>query len=626
MNIEVTTVSKKEQKVSQSAAAIYVITQEDIRRSGMTSVPELLRMVPGLQVAQAQGGQWAVSARGFNDGYSNKLLVLLDGMTVYSPIYSGVFWDEQNILLETIERIEVVRGPGATLWGANAVNGVINIITKAARDTQGVLAKGGAGSGGQLLGGIRWGGALGDRGHYRVSTNYLHGRSLWNTIGRIGIDGQSAPRVGFRADLELSGRDSLSVRGDAFRTTAEYGANRNAPPFPTEDNTVAGSSGGSLIANWIRTQSDRSRTDLQVYFSGSKRSEVGEINNSTIDVDYQHELAISEANAFVWGVGFRDSSLHTKPASYASFSPPSRNVRLFSAFAQNRWTIAPNRLIFTAGSKIEHNDFTGIEIQPGASILWTPDRRQTLWASAARAIRAPAMLDANLDSQAGTLEGPGGIPIVLEYGGSAAFRAEHVLTYELGYRVQARKRLSLDFAAYHNNYTHLKTYETGAPVFEATPVPHFTLQTRFGNLMQGQTYGIEIASNLNVTERWRLIPSYSWLNLAMRVDPASTDTISRSLVEGNSPRHQIQFRSNLDISRKFQFDAAAYYTSVLRGTAVPAYTRLDARLGYRPAPSFEISLSGQNLQGGRHDEFLSIGPYARASIGRSVMLTVTWQR
>jgi iron complex outermembrane recepter protein len=236
------------------------------------------------------------------------------------------------------------------------------------------------------------------------------------------------------------------------------------------------------------------------------------------------------------------------------------------------------------------------------------------------------MLETNLRAQNGTREGPNGIPIELETLGNPSFRSEDELAYELGYRLQARKRFSLDFAAYYNVYTHLTTYEPGAPSFEATPEPHLTVETRYANLMHGETHGFEIASNLNVTEKWRLIPSYSWLRMDLRVDPASADTTSVGVVEGSSPRHQFQFRSNLDISRKLQFDASAYYTSALSGIAVPAYIRLDARLGYRPAPAFEISLSGQNLQGGRHAEFLSIGPYAMATIGRSVIVTVTWRR
>jgi iron complex outermembrane recepter protein len=623
MNIEVTTVSKKEQKLRQAPAAVFVITQEDIRRSGMINLPDLLRMVPGVQSSQVQGGEWAVSARGFNDSYSNKLLVLVDGRTVYSPINSGVFWDEQDLLLSNIERIEVIRGPGATLWGANAVNGVINVITKSARDTQGVLATAGIGSEGQSLGGFRLGGRIGDNGHYRFSTKYLHGRDLFNSAGQHSISGQSSIVSGVRADWTLSSRDSLTVKGDLFRGNAESAADTTKSPFAGRDTTIARTSGGSLTTNWTRRQSERSQTELRVYFSHLERKEaIYRVSYSTIDVDFHHELTLSESNSLLWGLGFRQSPLRTSGSDYITLIPARRDDALFSGFVQNQWMLVPDRLALILGTKLEHNNFTGAEVQPGARLLWTPGSRHTLWAAASRAIRAPSMLEFNLHAQPGDTTGPNGIPIHLESLGSPSFRSEDMLAYELGYR-QAWKRFSVDLAGHHNIYTHLKTYEPGAPTFELTPQPHLNIVTRFGNLMRGETHGVEIASNWNVAGRWRVIPSYSWLQFNMRLDANSLDP--RSLgIERRSPRHQYQFRSNLDISRTLQFDAAAFYTSSLPNLAVPAYTRLDARLGYRPRQDLEVSLSGQNLQGGRHAEFISDGPYTRATIGRSVMVTLTW--
>jgi iron complex outermembrane receptor protein len=624
MNIEVTTVSKKEQKLQQAPAAVFVITQEDIRRSGMISLPDLLRMAPGVQSGQVQGGEWAVSARGFNNSYSNKLLVLVDGRTVYSPINSGVFWDEQDLLLSNIERIEVIRGPGATLWGANAVNGVINIITKSARDTQGVLATAGVGSEGQGLGGLRVGGRLGDNGYYRFSTKYLHGRDLFSSDGQRNISAQSSIASGVRADWTLSGRDSLTVKGDLFHGNAESAADTTKAVFAGRDATIARTAGGSLTANWTRRQSGRSQTELRVYFSHAERNEaIYRVSYSTIDVDFLHELTLSESNSLVWGLGFRQSPLRSSGTDYIALSPPARNDALFSGFVQDQWAVVPDRLALILGTKIEHNNFTGVEVQPGARLLWTPGSRHTLWAAASRAIRAPSMLEFNLRAQPGDLTGPNGIPIHVESLGSPSFRSEDMLAYELGYRLQAWKRFSVDLAGHHNIYTHLKTYEPGAPAFELAPQPHLNILTRFGNLMRGETHGVEIASNWNVAGRWRLIPSYSWLQLNMRVDANSLDTTSTG-IERQSPRHQYQFRSNLDISRALQFDAAAYYTSSLPNLAVPAYTRLDARLGYRPRQDLEINLSGQNLQGGRHAEFISDGPYPRVTIGRSVMVTLTW--
>ena len=626
MNIEVTTVSKKEQRLAQSPAAVFVITQEDIRRSGMNTLPDLLRMVPGVQVGQVEGGQWAVSARGFNDrnSYSNKLLVLVDGRSIYSPIDSGVFWDEQDTFLDNIERIEVIRGPGAALWGSNAVNGVINIITKAAKDTQGALFASGGGNNSQNLAGFRYGGQLGGNGYYRAFTKYSHGPALWDSNGKPTIGGESSLTAGIRADWTLSAGNSFTVEADVFKSSAESGVIPSQLPFAIRNTTSADTSGGSLIANWTSRQSERSKTELRVYFAHPRRSEMIYADSySTIDADFQHQLALSESNDLVWGLGFRDSALSTSGTHYISFSPSRRNDRLFSGFVQDQQTIVPDRLSLILGSKLEHNDFTGVEIQPSARILFTPDSRHTLWLAVSRAVRVPSMLEINARANPGTLPGPGGIPILLQTFGSDSFRSEDVLAYELGYRIQSKRRFSVDLSTYYNIYTHLRTYEVGTPSFDPNPSPHLTIQNLFGNGMRGNTRGAEIATNWNVTERWRLIPSYSWQELDMRLDPNSRDDISTG-IDRQSPRHQFQVRSNFDLSRKLQFDAGAYYVGALSYLAIPAYTRLDARLGYRPRRDFEISLTGQNLQGGRHTEFFSVAPYPNAAIGRSVIVTLTW--
>ncbi|HEV3197438.1 MAG TPA: TonB-dependent receptor plug domain-containing protein, partial [Bryobacteraceae bacterium] len=308
MNIEVTTVSKKEQKLSQAPAAIFVITQEDIRRSGMTTIPDLLRMVPGLQVGQMQSGTWAVSARGFNSQASDKMLVMVDGRSIYSPLSKGVFWDQQDTLLEDIDRIEVVRGPGATLWGANAVNGVVNIITKSAVDTQGSLVTAGAGSEGQVLGGLRFGGALGDSGHYRIFSKYSDGNDV--SVGQMNLYGTRSLHGGFRADWTLSSRDSLTVEGDLFHASSGEALNifQLTPPFGNVARSAIQDNGGDLMVNWTRRQSDRSQTALRVSVDHSSGNDPLENSGqSTIDVDFQQQLTLSESNGLVWGLGFRDS-------------------------------------------------------------------------------------------------------------------------------------------------------------------------------------------------------------------------------------------------------------------------------------------------------------------------------
>jgi iron complex outermembrane receptor protein len=625
MNIEVTIASKKHQRLSQTPAAVFVITQEDIRRSGLSAIPDLLRMVPGMQVAQTLSGDWAVSARGFNDTYSNKLLVLVDGRTVYSPMFSGVFWDEQDIPLETIERIEVIRGPGATVWGTNAVNGVINIITKSARDTQGAAAKAGIGTGGQKIGVARYGGELGRRGHYRFASKYLHGRSLRDAEQRFGIPGQSAFNLGFRADWELSARDSLMLKADGFQSRSEAELIRSRAPLDAPARGSSEASGGSVMLSWLRSNSDASHSELQVYLSRPVRSDVmHRASYTTIDFDFHNEIAVSESNAIVWGLNFRDSALSTRGTTHAYFTPESRNVRLFSGFVQNEWTIAADRLALIAGTKLEHNAFSGGEIQPTARILWTPTASHTAWGAVSRAVRAPSMLDSDLRARSDTLADPSGLPIFLRAFGNPDFLPESVIAIEAGYRLQAASRLSIDVAAHHSIYRRLRSYETGAPAFFFAPQPHVEIHTVFGNAMRGRARGFEATATWSASDRWRLIPGYSWLQLNMRTDPGSLDVSGREYVEGRNPRHQAQIRSLLDITRRLQFDAAAYYNGALSNLAIPAYTRVDARLGYRIGENFELGVAGQNLQGGWRAEFVSTGPYRRAEVGRSVMLTLSW--
>jgi len=619
MNIDVTTVSRKQQALLQSAAAIFVITQEDIRRSGMNNIADLMRMVPGMQVGQIQGGPWAVSARGFNDHYSNKLLVLVDGRSVYSPTHAGVNWEERDTLFEDIERIEVIRGPGATLWGANAVNGVINIITKTAQDTQGALVTSGIGDRGQALGGVRFGGQLGKSGHYRAFAKYLQGRGLSNTQGRT-LDGERSVMGGFRGDWTLSSRDSLTMEADALRghANSEVTSFDLRPPFRIARAGVERNQAGDFMLAWTRRQSDRSSTTLRASFDHSSTEEpnLSRGYNNT-DVDFQHQLALSESNDLVWGLGFRNSATHGAYTFSASFARPRRNDTLCSGFVQDQLTLADGHVAFILGSKFERNSFTGVEIQPDLRFLWTPDNRQALWASVSRAVRTPATINQDLRVNV-VVPGPGGAPLVIGVFGDKAVRSEELLAFDLGYRLQANRRLSIDLATFHNIYHRLATSEPGTPYFEQDPKPpHLVLPTYFGNRMHGQTNGLEIASTWNIASRWRLMPGYSWLAMDMRRDPDGRDPEAES-VEGKSPRHQFQVRSNLDVSRRLQFDSAIYYTGALPALLVPAYTRLDARVGYRLRPGLELSLAGQNLQGGRHAEFLSVGPYTQATISRSL--------
>jgi iron complex outermembrane receptor protein len=596
MNIEVTTVSKKEQKLSQAPAAVFVIKQEDIRRSGMTTIPDLLRMVPGLQVGQMQGGAWGVSARGFNSQGSDKMLVMVDGRSIYSPLSKGVFWDQQDILLEDIERIEVVRGPGATLWGPNAVNGVVNIITKSAADTQGNLVTAGEGTRGQALGGLRFGGAVGDSGHYRVFSKYREGNDL--SSAQMSLNGTTSLHSGLRADWTLSSRDTLTVEGDLFRASSAEALSvfQLTPPFVNDVRSAVRDAGGDLMVNWSQRQSDRSQKALRVYVDHSGGDDVLQTSGeSTIDVDFQQQLTISESNGLVWGLGFRDSAEHQDSKSFnLVFLPPNPDDRLFSAFVQDQWKIVGDQLSLIVGSKFEHNKFSGFDLQPSARLLWTPDARHTVCAYTDQSIRFTSSVE----------PGPQGLPALVTIFGNPAFKPESLLAYELGYRLQAARRFSVDIATYYNSYHHLLTLEPGDPFFAADPQPaHLVIPLTFGNQQHDTALGGEISSNLNLTAHWRLIPSYSFLNLDLVNDPTSHDTTGLT-AQTQSPRHQYQILSNLDLSRRFQFDAAAYYAAAKPALSIAAYTRLDARLGYRPRPAY--------------------GPYLPTEISRSLTVKLTW--
>ena len=607
MEIDVTSVSKKEEKLFQTAAAVYVITQEEIRRSGMTSIPELLRVVPGLDVARFEAGRYAISARGFNGRFANKLLVLIDGRSVYSPETSGVYWEVQDLPLEDIERIEVIRGPGGSLWGANAVNGVINIITKRAQDTQGgsVTAEGGSEGG---FTSVRYGSKVGDNAHYRAYTKFLDRRSLFDESGHDANHGQAALQGGGRVDWQVAGRDSVTVEGHIFHTHLRETSLGVSPanPFAPQSNTFGQYTDSNVMGRWVRTFSERSDMALQLYvnrFSRDTNDLPARIN--TFDVDFQHHLAIRKRQELVWGLGYRTVSDNTDTtnASVTQFHPKAKRGQLFSAFAQDEIILIEERVRLQLGAKIEHNAFSGFEIQPSIRMLWTPTASQTVWGAVSRAVRTPARFqrDSRTNFQAFPL--PDGTPTILAVVGSPNTGSELLRAYELGYRVQPHKALSFDAAAFYNTYDSLTSFEPGLPLFEADPLPpHLVVPIYYNDLLKGTTYGMEVSASLAVSSRLKFQGSYSFLSMHFRLEPGSIDTISVP-TEGDSPRHQFQLHSYLNLPRNFELDAAAYHVSRLVNPGVPSYTRLDLRLGWRPSESLELSGGFQNLLHASQPEF-----------------------
>jgi iron complex outermembrane recepter protein len=630
MSIEVTSASRREEKISQTAAAIYVITQEDIRRSGLMSIPELLRMVPGLDVAHIDAGKWAISARGFNGRYADKLLVLIDGRSLYSSVQSGVLWEVQDVMLEDIERIEVIRGPGATLWGAGAVNGIINIITKSAKDTQGGLVRVGGGVQERGSAAVRYGGPFGQKGHYRIYGNGFDRGPFAKGPDGIGtnVDGWHMFQGGFRTDWQLSNRDALTVEGDAYQGDQHQLIDSIllTPPFSQEAQTQTSLGGGHVLARWTRTFSPHSDSSLQFYYAGGKQNSplLGSFSQS-IDFDFQDRLALGARHDIVWGLGYRRTPSTFDNTFQVSFLPPSQALSLYSGFVQDEIAVVPERLHFIAGTKLEHVQYTGFNAQPNGRLLWTPSNKHTIWLSVAVAERTPDRADRGLDVNVAAFPGPGGSPAVLALLGDPNTINEHVLTYEVGYRTQPVRRLSLDLATFYSHYKDLSTSEPGTPFFTPNPAPgHLVIPLFFSNQMHGKGYGAELSVGWQVTNTWKLNLGYTALKVNLKPNPGSLDVTAAEAAE-NSPSRQIQLRSQWNLPGNFEFDQSVYSVSTIAQQQVPAYIRADLRFGWRPTDAMEISAIGQNLLSPRHLEFIDTEGNFSTQDFRKVFAKITWR-
>ena len=630
MNTEVTSVSKKQQKISDTAAAIFVITQEDIRRSGATSFPDLLRMVPGIHVAQIDGSNWAISSRGFNNEFSDKLLVLIDGRTVYSALNSGVDWGAQDVLLEDVERIEVIRGPGATIWGANAVNGVINILTKKAADTQGGLLKFRGGNLSQGFGAIRFGGTLGRAASYRVFTKFFNNSHLLDPNGQDGGDGYDMLHGGFRVDDSPSEKDSVTFQGDLYRSSGNelLRAVSLSPPESLIESSFLNRAGGNLLTRWDHTISSRSETDLEIYFDRAERSDLAfDESRDTFELDFSHHVAWGTRNDFVWGTSYRRTTDDTSGTLTYSFNPASQARQLFAGFVQDEIVLRPDRLRLTAGMRVEHNDYTGFEFQPNLRLAWTPLTHQCFWFSWSKAQREPARSDISLRVGLNAFPGANGVPTLVSIIADSEFTSEVLNGYDFGYRTELGSHLSLDFAAFFNRYHHLLTVEPVAPFFESTPPPpHNVIAFTVGNSMHGETHGLEVVANWKVTRRWTLSPTYSLFEAHMHLDPSSQDTTSVSDVEGSDPRHSAQLRSHLQLPRGFSWDASASFVDRLADQRIPSYTRFDSVLSWQASERVWVSIVGQNLLKNQHVEFNEDLQLQQSSaIKRSAYAKFTWR-
>jgi iron complex outermembrane receptor protein len=590
LKLDVTTVSRQPEPWFTSPSAIQVVTEEDIRRSGATSIPEALRLAPNLQVAQIDSRQWAISARGFNNGLANKLLVMIDGRVVYTPLFAGVFWDVQDTLLDDIDRIEVVSGPGATLWGANAVNGVINILTKSAKDTQGGLVMGGGGSLLNGFGGVRYGDKIGENLYFRIYGKYFDRDNTVRPNGNEGTNDWRMGQGGFRMDWLPASGDTLTVQGDAYGGVFD----QTAPGDITAD-------GQNLLGRWTHPMAENSDISVQAYWDRTRRLTPRTFTETlnTYDVDFQHRFPVGDRQSFIWGTGYRAMADQTGHGTNLAFVPADRNMQLFSGFVQDEITLIPDRLRFTVGSKLEHNDFSGFEFSPSGRLVWTPADWQTIWGAISRPVRSPSRIDTDLRA-------PAEPPFVIV--GNSNFDSEKLLAYELGYRIRPYEKLSLSLAGFYNDYTDIRSVNTNT--------------LTIANDNRADEWGLELSATYQVTDFWRMRGGYTYLNKRVVIEPGASD-LNRGRAEGNDPENQFLLQSMFDLPYNLQLDGVLRYVDRLPGPHVSAYLSADVRLAWRPIPSLEISIVGQNLLDNQHPEF---GPAAtRQEIPRSVYGKVTWR-
>jgi iron complex outermembrane recepter protein len=623
--IEVTTASKVPVKAIRTPAAIYVITQEDIRRSGATSIPEALRMAPGVEVARVDSNTWSLGVRGFESTLSRSVLVLIDGRSVYTPLFAGVYWQVQDTLLEDIERIEVIRGPGGTIWGANAVNAVINIITKKAQETHGTLVSTGGGNIDQGFVNFRYG-TGNDKGfNYRIyGKAFTRGPEFHPDYKQF--DDWRMGQTGFRTDWDVHNRDRLTLQGDIYSGDAgqRVRITSYSPPFMTNVEQNAELSGGNLLGRWEREVGSGSNVQLQTYYDRTNRKQANFAESrDTFDIDFIHHLTLPGRQDFLWGLGARLSSGNASTVvPTVVFTPNHYTEKLYNAFIQDEIPILGDQLSLTIGSKFLHNNYSGFEIEPTARLLWTPSSRQTVWGAVTRAVRTPSRVEEDLQITALLAANP---LTFLRVIGNRKFSSESLLGYEAGYRSLVGPKFHLDFAFFYNNYDHLLSAEPGVPFSESSPPPaHAIIPFFFSNGLLGRTAGFEIAPDWTPTHTWRLRGSYSYLHIDLQKSASSLDPSTVNSTQGSSPHHQVEIQSSVDLPKKLEFDQTFRYVSALPAQLVGAYTTADVRFSWHATRSLDVSVVGQNLFQPHHAESRG-DPGPLVGIERSAYIKLTWQ-
>src|SRR5579883_614647 len=623
MNIEVTSVSKKEQKLSQTPAAIYVITQADIERSGATHIPDLLRMVPGVDVAQVDANRWAISIRGFNDIYSNKVLVMIDGRTVYNPVFSGVYWDETDVPLNDIQRIEVIRGPGGTIWGANAVNGVINVITKDAKFTRGELLTIHGGVVDRAGGSARFGGGDGRTLDYRGNVTAFNRGPEFHP-DRMNYDQWRLTQGGFRLDGVPNNNDTRMLKGDIYKGTTGEGAVIGSfnPPgqlLLTGNDAV---SGANAVGQWRRKLSGGAGVQINSYYDlTNRRAPHFEEHRTTGEIDFLHNLQPWHLQNLTWGLQARLSpSRFTQTIPTLDFEPRTKTASVYGAFLQDEIRTTDGKLSVTVGSKFERNNYTGLEIAPSVRLLVKPNSRNNFWAAVTRSVRTPARTDEDVSLTLFVQPGLYGMVI-----GNHNLKAEQLIGYEAGYRSVLHPKLGMDIALFHNEYNNLVDVGAGTVSSQASPIPHILVTLPWVNGINARTDGFEVAPDYRPIPSWRLKGSYSFVHVDAKNKPGNNDINSVLVLEGSTPKHLAFVQSSMDLSRRFEFDQSVRYASSLPAQQVREYITADARFSWHFTEQAELAVVGQNLLQPHHAEFgRDLPPIVQ--IRRNAYVELRWQR
>ena len=622
MDAEVTSVMRTPTTVGRSPAAVFVITQEMIRRSGATEVPEVLRMVPGLEVARINASQWSVTSRGFSGRFANKLLVQIDGRSIYNMVFSGVYWEANLVMLQDVERIEVIRGPGASVWGSNAVNGVINIITKSSADTQGGLFFGAAGD--ELRGwtSLRYGGSAGKDLTWRVY-GMFQDQDEGFLPGTQAHDDWRSGQGGFRMDWEPNRQDTITVQGDVYGGDAGGEFREALPVMPWEQMVVgdAQMSGGNVLTRWRRDFDEGDGWALQFYYDRIRRAwplASGPVD--VIDIDFQRQIPWGDRHQIVWGAGYRNHRDAIDNSYTVSFIPPEKTLNVYSCFIQDEITLVEDRLFLTVGSKFEHNDYTGFEYQPTIRALWSLDERRAIWGAVSRAVRTPNRLDRSAYYRAMPVYLGPPPPTWAVILGNDSVRSEELLAWEMGYRAQPTERFSWDVALFFNQYDKLVFTQPTPPM--PTPPTWFW---PWENCMDGETYGCELSATYQVNPNWKLQTAYTYLRMFLHTDAGFSPM--GEVQEGWSPVNQVYFQSSWDLRRDIQFDMMLRYVDALTTLDVPSYVTMDFRLAWCPSKRFEAAWVGRNLLTPSHLEYVrNQGPESQQTeVERAMYGTVTWR-